>query len=140
MNNFCIVTVPIPSTASATITPSTTVVSTTLPEGIVLSPIPQSHLVTPRTIVASDYRPFTTNFTMLVPGREQPFGMSTTVVERLQNNPSTFVDNSTTVYSPIMAFGSTISNHGRNMPPNIGMGFGSQTMPALTTNYVMAMR
>lgn len=65
------VTEPIPSTASATVTPPTMVVPTTLPEGTVSSLIPQSHLVTPRLIMTSDYRPFSTNFTMAVLGREQ---------------------------------------------------------------------
>lgn len=50
------------------------------------------------------------------------------------------MDNAVNLYPPIMAFAPTIGNHGRNMPPNIGMGFGSQAIPALTTNFVMEMR
>ncbi|KAI5397665.1 hypothetical protein KIW84_063475 [Lathyrus oleraceus] len=60
---------PIPSNASVMVTPSTLVVPTTLPEGTISSPILQSHLVTPTPVVASDYKPFATNFTMSVPGR-----------------------------------------------------------------------
>lgn len=77
------VIVPIPSTTSATVIPSTTVVPIMLPEGTVLSLIPQSHLVTPRPVMALDYRPFPTNFTMPIPEREQPFGMPIMVMASL---------------------------------------------------------
>lgn len=131
---------PIPSIASTTAIPSTTVSLITLPEGTFLSPIPQSHRMTPRQFVASDFRPFATNFTMLMPGREQPYGMPTTMTTSLHNNPSTFEDNVVNVYSPIMTSGLSIRNHGRTMQPHVGMGFGSQAMPALTTNFVMEMQ
>lgn len=131
---------PIASTASATVTPPKMVVPMMLPEGKVYPLIPQSHLVTPRPIVASDYKLFAIKITMPVPWHKQPFGMPTMVMESLQNNPLTFVDNATNGYSSIMEYGSAIGNHGRNMPLSIRMGFGSQAMPALTTNYVMEMR
>lgn len=72
-------------------------------------------------------------------GREQPYGMLTTMMASLHNNPSTFYDNIVNAYSLIMAFGSAISNHGRTIQPPLGMRFGSQAMFALTINYVMVM-
>lgn len=131
---------PIPSIASTTAIPSITVGPMTLPEGMVLSPIPPSHPVTPRSFVASDFIPFTTNFPMLMPGHEQPYGMPATMMDSLHNNPSTSVDNAVNAYSPIMASSSTTSNHGQTMQPRVGMGFGSQAISALTTNYIMVMR
>lgn len=66
--------------------------------------------MTPRPFMVSDFRPFATNFTMHMSGREQPYGMPMTIMASLCNNPTTFVDNVANVYSPIMASGSTISN------------------------------
>lgn len=73
-------------------------------------------------------------------GREQPYGMPTSMMEILHINPSTFTDNIANVYSPILASGSAIGNPGRTIQPQVRMGFGSQAMPTLTTNYVMSMR
>lgn len=43
-------------------------------------------------------------------------------------------------YSPILAFGSDICNLDQTIHPQVGMEFGPQIMPTLTTNYVMVMR
>ena len=96
------VTEPIPSTTSTTVMPSTTMTSTIPPEGTIVTPIPQSHPATPGPFMATDSRPFATSFTMPTPGREQPFGMPTTFMANLQNNPSTFGDNTASMFSPFM--------------------------------------
>lgn len=44
------------------------------------------------------------------------------------------------VYSPILASDSAIGNPSRTLQPQVGMRFGSQAIPTLTTNYVMTMR
>lgn len=133
-------TEPIPSNARAITILSTTVTLSTLPEGKVLSPITQSHPVTPRPIMTIEARPFAISFTMPMVGREQPYGMSTSIMENLHTNPMIFVDNAANTYSPILVYGSTIGNHSRTIPPHMGMGFGSQEMPTFTVNFVMAMR
>lgn len=80
----------IPSTASTTVILSMTVAPMILPKGTVLSPITQNHPMTPTPFVVSNIRPFAINFTMLVPGHEQPYGMPMKMMTGLRNNPSTF--------------------------------------------------
>lgn len=70
-------TKPITSIASTMVIPSTVVMSSTMDipsiaqEGVIFSPsITQSHLVTPRPTMATDFRPFATSFTMFMLGRE----------------------------------------------------------------------
>lgn len=75
---------------------------------------------------------------MPMSGNDQPYGMPTSVMESLYTIPVTFVDNAANTYSPILAFRSAIGNHGRTIPPHMGMG--SQTMLTFTSNFVMSMR
>lgn len=77
---------PISSIARTTTIPSTTIMLSTMivpskaQEGILFSPsITQSHLVTP-TPTMTDFRPFSTSFIMLMLGREQPYGMPTSMM------------------------------------------------------------
>lgn len=58
----------------------------------------------------------------------------------LHTNPVTFADNAANNYSAMLAFRSTICNHGRTIPPQMGMGFSSQAMQTFTSNSVIRMR
>lgn len=133
-------TKPIPSSASTTAIPSMTVALSTLPDWTVLSPIPQSHPVTPRPIMVIEVKPFITSSIMPMMGHDQPDGMPTSMMENLQTHPVTFADNITNTYSSIFASGSAIGNHSRTMPPYMGMRYGSQAMLTFMTNSVMEMR
>lgn len=80
-------TEPIASIASTKAIPSTTIMplTTTIPsiaqEGVVLYPsITQSHPVTPRPTMETDFRLFATSFIMLMLGCEQPYGMPTSMM------------------------------------------------------------
>lgn len=73
-------------------------------------------------------------------GREQPYGMLTSVMENLHTNHSTFADNVANVYSPLLASGSTIGNPGRTIQSQLGMRFSFQAMSTFTTNFVMAIK
>lgn len=73
-------------------------------------------------------------------GREQPYGMSTSIMENLHTIPATFADNAVKTYSPILASGSDIGNHGQTMSSQMGMGFSSHAMPMFTTDFIKAMR
>lgn len=77
---------------------------------------------------------------MHMPGHEQPYGMPTSMMANLHINPLTFVGNATNAYSQILASNSAIDNPGRTILPQLGMVFGSQAMPTLTMNSIMAIR
>ena len=90
--------------------------------------------------MATEARPFATSFTMPMLGHEQPYRMPTSMMENLHTNSATSVNNAANTYSPILVSGPTIGNHDQTMPPQMGMGFGSQTMSMFTVNSVMKMR
>lgn len=115
--------------------------SSTAQEGVVFYPsITQSFHVTPMPIMESNFRPFATNFIMLVPGREQPFGMPTSLMVGLNTNVFTFVDNAVTAYSLLLQSGSAIGNPSRTMQLKLVMGLGFQAMLTFTINSMMSMR
>lgn len=70
--------------------------------------------------MATDFRPFATSFTMLMMGREQPYGMPTSMMENLHTHPSKFADNAANAYSPLLASRLAIGNPGRTIQPQIG--------------------
>lgn len=96
--------------------------------------------MSPRPIMATEARTFVTNFIMPMLGRDQPYGMPTSMMAKLHTNSATFANNVANTYSPISAYGSTIGNQGRTIPPQMGMGFGSHEMSTFTMNFVMEMR
>lgn len=84
-------TEPIPSIVNTTAISSTMVTPSIMQEGIVSPPsVTQSHPVTLRHIMAIEFRPFTTGFAMPMSGRQQPYGMPTSVMASLYTNPSNF--------------------------------------------------
>lgn len=68
--------------------------------------------MTHRPIKAMNFRHFATSFTMYMLGREQPYGMPTSMMENLHMNPSTFANNVANSYSSPLASGSIIGNPG----------------------------
>lgn len=48
--------------------------------------------MTPRSIMETEARPFATNSTIPMLGREQPYGMSTSIMTNLQINHATFAN------------------------------------------------
>lgn len=109
---------PIPSIASTTTMPSTKVTPLTMQEGMIFplqSPRVTQWLVD--QLWRHKYRPFAMGFRMPILGREQPYGIPTSMMESLHINPSTFTNNTSNTYSQILAFGSVIGNHGRTIPP-----------------------
>lgn len=58
--------------------------------------------MTPRPIMATEVRHFATSFTMPMLRREQPYEMSTSMMENLQTNHATFVDSVANTYLPIL--------------------------------------
>lgn len=55
--------------------------------------------MTPKLIMATNFRPFATSFTMPMSGHEQPYVIPTSMMESLHTNPSTFADNAANAYS-----------------------------------------
>jgi len=61
-------------------------------------------------------------FLLLMVTREYIYGMQTSIMEGLQTNVSTYEDNTPTTFSPYnthLAFGSAVSNLGRNIQPSL---------------------
>ena len=55
-----------------------TVILSTAQEGVILSPsITQSHPMTPRPSMVTDFGPYATSFTMHMPSHDQPYSMPT---------------------------------------------------------------
>lgn len=107
-------------------------------ERIVFPPlIIQSQPMNPRSIMATNFRPFATSFTKRMFGRVQPNGMQTSMMANLHTGPSTFTDNITSAYSLLLALRSAIGNLGWTMQPQVGVGLGSRAMPIFTTNFVI---
>lgn len=60
-----------PTIPSTKVMPSTTTIPSIAQEGVVFLPsITQSHPMTPRPTMATDFKPFATSFTMPILGRE----------------------------------------------------------------------
>ena len=76
-------------------------------------------------------------FSMPYSGREQPYGMPTSVMASLHNASSAFSEPVVNVTSPLQGSGSGI-NVGRNSQP-LGIGYSTQ-MPNLTTNSASYLR
>lgn len=104
---------PIPSSASTMVIPSTRVVQVTLLERTVLSPIPWSHPMTPRPIMATEVGPFAISITMPMLRHEQPYWMPTSMIANLHTNPTTFADNAANMYSSILTSSSAEPCHPR---------------------------
>lgn len=83
-------------------TTNTKTIPSTAQSGVIFSPsIAQSHYVTPRPTVASDFRPYMSSFIMPMTGREQPYGLPRSVMASLPTNASIFVGNAVITYSPL---------------------------------------
>lgn len=54
---------------------------------------------------------------MHMPGREHPYDMPTSMMAGLHTNASTFADNATTAYLPLLTSRSVIGNPGQTMQP-----------------------
>ena len=82
--------------------------------------------------VGNTSRPFVTNFTMPLPGREQPFGMPTSVMANLHNSPVVYSDSMANMSSPLQG-----SGYGGNMSR---LNQQPLYMPAITNNSAQVIR
>jgi hypothetical protein len=82
--------------------------------------------------VGNTSRPFVTNFTMPLPGREQPFGMPTSVMANLHNSPVVYSDSMANMSSPLQG-----SGYGRNMSR---LNQQPLYMPAITNHSAQVIR
>lgn len=57
----------------------------------------------------------------------------------LYSNPSTFVDQTTTTFSPLQGSDSAVNNLGQTFMPT-EMGFSSKVIMTFTNNFVLALR
>lgn len=94
-----------------------------------------AHLVYPKPF----YMP---SFTMLLVSRDFPYGTPIAMMEELQSNASTYVDNNATIVSPLnpyVALGFSISNPGR-VTQHGGTAFAPSNVSALTINSMLFIR
>lgn len=123
-----------PSTVSTTTSSSNTHI------GPILSPVTMhGQQMVPPPVRSSAYRPYATGFMMPLNGREQPYGMPTSMMANLHNTTTVFADLVVSTFSLIQGSGSAVDNMGRINPPP-GMGFSTQQMPNLTTNSAAILR
>lgn len=66
-------------------------------------------------------------------GREQPYGMPTSMMVSLHNTTTAFADLVVNIFPPMKGSESAVNNMGR-INPSPGMGFSTQQMPNVTTN------
>lgn len=76
---------------------------------------------------------------MPMDGREQPYGMPTSMMASLHNSASTFVGPTVTMYSLLQGSGSTVNNLVRTTLP-LGTRFSAQPMPTFTTSFTEVLR
>lgn len=118
----------IPSTMSTTTTLSNAYI------GPILSPVRmQGQQMILILVGSSAFRLYATGFTMPLNGREQPYGMPSSMTKNLHNTTTTFVGPMVNTFSPVQGSGSAVHNLGQiNPPPR--MRFSTQQMPNLTTH------
>lgn len=107
---------------------------------LILSPMSmQGQPVTPPSVGTGSFRPYVTGFTMPLNGREQLYGMPTSMIENLHNATSTFVDPLVNMFYPLQGSRPAVNNMSRiNQTP--GVGFSAQLRLNFTTNSTTVLR
>lgn len=118
----------IPSTAS------TMAISSSAHSGTILSLVrTKGQQMTPHPVGSSAFRPYVAGFMRPLNGREQPYGMPTSMLTNFHNAKSTLANPLVNMFSPLQGFDLVVNNTGWiNQPPMVV--FPTQQMPNFTTN------
>lgn len=100
------------SEAISSMVSTTTTMSNTHIGPILSSVRMQGQQMTPPPVGSSAFRSYATGFTIPLNGREQPYGMPTSMMENLHNTTTSFDDPLVITFSPLQGFGFVVHNMG----------------------------